>query len=108
MAQTMAPEVLAAQNRGPTVLTVTIIMLALSTVFVAVRMISRVGVVKKVSSDDYAIVLAWVGHLPYHNLDSTLIRYSSSPLASLSPSATVHRSVLEDTRRISNKRTVSL
>ena len=100
----MSPEVLAAQNRGPTVLTVTIIMLALSTVFVAVRMISRVGVVKKVSSDDYAIVLAWVSPPSTAHPCAILTRYSSSPLASHSPSATVHRSGWEGMRRISSKR----
>ena len=70
MAQSAPTEVLAAQNRGPTVLTVTIIMLAISTTFVVIRMISRAGVVKRISRDDYAIVLAWVGvHEPIINAE---------------------------------------
>ena len=52
---------LAAQNRGPTVLAVVIVFLALSTVFIALRLVSRLGVVKRVGSDDYAIIFAWVG-----------------------------------------------
>lgn len=54
---------LMSQDRGTAVLTVTIIMLCCSTVFVTLRLISRFGVVKKVGSDDYAIILAWVGTL---------------------------------------------
>ena len=53
-------EFLASQNRGPPVLTVTIVLLCLSTVFVGLRLISRVGVVKRISHDDYAIIVAWV------------------------------------------------
>ena len=56
----MANPVAESQNRGPTVLTVTIVMLVLSTVFVTLRLISRIGVVKRVSVDDYAIIIAWV------------------------------------------------
>ena len=50
------------QNRGPTVLTVTVVMVSLSTVFIALRLVSRIGVVRRVSNDDYAIILAWVGN----------------------------------------------
>lgn len=50
----------AIQNRGPVVLAVTIAFLVASTVFVLLRLISRIGIVRKVSKDDYAIVLAWV------------------------------------------------
>lgn len=60
MADTVSAETLSMQNRGPTVLTVTIVMLCLSTAFIVVRLISRIGIVKRVSSDDYAIILAWV------------------------------------------------
>ena len=63
MSDTM--EFLAMENRGPTVLTVTIIMLCLSTVFIALRLISRIGVVRRISNDDYAIILAWVGGNTY-------------------------------------------
>ena len=57
------PEVLTMQDRGPTVLVVVIVMLCVSTVFVALRLVSRIGIVKRVSNDDYAIILAWVSHL---------------------------------------------
>ncbi|KAL6714806.1 hypothetical protein ACLMJK_007066 [Lecanora helva] len=50
---------LAAQDRGPTVLAVVIALLVLSTAFILLRLASRLGVVKKVGSDDYAIILAW-------------------------------------------------
>ncbi|QDS76310.1 hypothetical protein FKW77_002344 [Venturia effusa] len=48
------------QSRGPAVLTVTVIMMVLATVFVLLRMISRVGIVKRVTLDDYFMMLAWV------------------------------------------------
>lgn len=48
------------ENRGPVVLAVTTAFLVASTLFVALRLVSRVGVVKKVSKDDYFIMLAWV------------------------------------------------
>lgn len=51
---------LTSEDRGPTVLTVTVVMLCLSTAFVTLRLISRIGVVKRVSMDDYAIIIAWV------------------------------------------------
>ena len=56
---------LASQNRGPTVLAVVIALLALSTAFLALRLVSRFGVVKRVGSDDYAIILAWVRSLRF-------------------------------------------
>ena len=62
----MAESAGAVPDRGPIVLAVTTALLAASTVFVVLRLISRAGVVKKVSRDDYFIVLAWVrrSHLP--------------------------------------------
>lgn len=48
------------ENRGPVVLAVTTAFVVASTVFVALRLVSRIGVVRKVSKDDYFIVLAWV------------------------------------------------
>jgi len=47
-------------NRGPVVLAVTIAILCVSTAFVVLRLISRLGVVKRVTWDDYFIILAWV------------------------------------------------
>jgi hypothetical protein len=48
------------ENRGPLVLAVTAALLAVSAMFILLRLVSRAGVVKKVSRDDYFIVLAWV------------------------------------------------
>ena len=53
---------LAMQDRGPTVLAVVIAFLCVSTGFIVLRLVSRIGVVKRVSNDDYAIVVAWVSH----------------------------------------------
>ncbi|EAQ85777.1 hypothetical protein CHGG_07030 [Chaetomium globosum CBS 148.51] len=47
-------------DRGPVVFAVTTATLALSTVFVAARMVSRVGIVRRTAWDDYMIVLAWL------------------------------------------------
>lgn len=58
------------QDRGPTVLAVVIALLCLSTGFVVLRLISRMGVVKRVSNDDYAILLAWVS-------DMTLLQWQT-------------------------------
>lgn len=56
----MAASVESMQNRGPVVLAVTIAFLAASTAVVSLRLVSRIGIVRKVSLDDYFIVLAWV------------------------------------------------
>lgn len=48
-------------DRGPVVVAITIALLIVSTVFVTLRLISRVGIVKKVTLDDWFIVLSWVG-----------------------------------------------
>lgn len=58
---TMADHAERTQNRGPVVLAVTTALLVVSTMFVALRLVSRAGVVRKVSRDDYFIVFAWVG-----------------------------------------------
>jgi len=49
-----------APTRGPAVLVVTAIMIILATIFVALRMISRSLIVRRVTLDDYFMVLAWV------------------------------------------------
>ncbi|PIA92697.1 L-fucose-proton symporter [Cercospora beticola] len=46
-------------GRSETTLAVVISMLLLCTIFVALRMISRVAIVKKVILDDYFMILAW-------------------------------------------------
>ena len=48
------------QGRGETVLAVTLVFLLLCTIFVWLRMISRVWIVKKIAVDDYFIATAWV------------------------------------------------
>lgn len=57
------PTTVAMQDRGPTVLAVVIALLCVSTGFIVLRLISRIGVVKRVSDDDYAIVIAWVSDI---------------------------------------------
>lgn len=47
-------------TRAPAVLITTVIMLVLATIFVALRMVSRIGIVKKITADDYFMLLAWV------------------------------------------------
>lgn len=47
-------------DRGPAVFAVTTATLVLATIFVAGRLVSRIGIVRHVSWDDYIIVLAWV------------------------------------------------
>lgn len=56
----MVESVSSTDNRGPAVLAVTIALLVLSTIFIVLRLISRIGFVKKISKDDYFIMLAWV------------------------------------------------
>lgn len=46
-------------DRGPAVFAVTTATLVLATIFVAGRLVSRIGIVRHVSWDDYIIVLAW-------------------------------------------------
>ncbi|KAI9676799.1 MAG: hypothetical protein M1829_002894 [Trizodia sp. TS-e1964] len=48
------------ENRGPTVLAVTVAVLVASFVFVLLRLVSRIAIVQKVSTDDHLIVLAWL------------------------------------------------
>ncbi|MCJ1377737.1 hypothetical protein MMC17_000833 [Xylographa soralifera] len=54
------PSGTAVQDRGPVVLAVTVAFLGVSTLFVALRLVSRIGIVKRVTSDDYFIVFAWL------------------------------------------------
>lgn len=60
------PVTLSMQDRGPTVLAVVIALLCISTAFIVLRLISRLGVVKRVSNDDYAILIAWVSDITMH------------------------------------------
>ncbi|KAF1955583.1 MFS general substrate transporter [Byssothecium circinans] len=47
------------EDRGPAVFAVTVATLALCTVFVALRMVSRFAIVRKPGWDDYTMILAW-------------------------------------------------
>lgn len=47
-------------DRGPAVFAVTTATLVLATVFVAARLVSRIGLVRRTGWDDYIIVLAWL------------------------------------------------
>ncbi|KAK3996747.1 major facilitator superfamily domain-containing protein [Cladorrhinum sp. PSN332] len=47
-------------NRGPAVLAVASATMGLTTLFVAGRMISRIGIVRRVGCDDYIMILAWL------------------------------------------------
>ncbi|KAB8606244.1 hypothetical protein FH972_025874 [Carpinus fangiana] len=48
------------ESRAAVVLAVTAAMIAASTVFVFFRLVSRIGIVKKVTPDDYFIIVAWI------------------------------------------------
>lgn len=56
----MASTVMEGPSRGTPVVVVTAIMMVLATIFVLLRMISRVGIVRRVALDDYFMILAWV------------------------------------------------
>jgi hypothetical protein len=47
-------------DRRQPVLVVTSTSLAIATIFVAARLVSRIGIVRRVSWDDYLIVVGWV------------------------------------------------
>ncbi|KAK3351944.1 major facilitator superfamily domain-containing protein [Neurospora tetraspora] len=47
-------------DRGPAVFVVTTVTICLATLFVAGRMVSRIGIVRRVGWDDYIIVFAWL------------------------------------------------
>jgi hypothetical protein len=47
-------------DRGPTVLIVVVTTLAVATLFVAARMVSRLAIVRQITWDDYMIILSWV------------------------------------------------
>ncbi|KAK0635839.1 major facilitator superfamily domain-containing protein [Bombardia bombarda] len=47
-------------DRGPAVFAVATATLIIATVFVAARMVSRLGIVRRIGWDDYTIVLAWL------------------------------------------------
>lgn len=64
-------------DRGPVVLAVTIAMLVISSFFIILRFVSRIGIVRRVGWDDYTILIAWVPTLLQYKLGlSVLTDYS--------------------------------
>ena len=47
-------------DRGPAVFIITTVTLALATLFITARMVSRVGILRQARSDDYVMALAWL------------------------------------------------
>lgn len=47
-------------DRGPTVFVVTLVLIVAATVFVVLRLISKWGVTRKATADDYVIIVAWL------------------------------------------------
>lgn len=47
-------------DRGPAVFIVTTTTLALASIFVVARLVSRFGIVRHVGLDDYTMILAWL------------------------------------------------
>lgn len=66
----MDNDITANQNRGPEVLAVTTALFVAATFAVILRFISRLGIVKRISADDYAMILAWVSRGPCLHLIS--------------------------------------
>jgi len=78
------------------VLAVVIALLCVSTAFIVLRLVSRFGIVKRVSKDDYAIIVAWVSTMKTLELcsyNTGLIEISSSH--SGSPSLSVMGQALD-------------
>ncbi|KAI9831473.1 MAG: hypothetical protein M1819_005072 [Sarea resinae] len=63
-----------AANRGPAVIGVTTATIAAATIFVFLRLCSRAFIVKRISWDDYAILVAWIVCLGF----SFVICYATS------------------------------
>ena len=53
-------------SRAPVVLAVTVAMTLISSVFIILRFVSRIGIVHRVGWDDWTILLAWVRWIPFH------------------------------------------
>lgn len=64
-------------NRQTPTLIVTIVFFVLASVFVALRFVSRLGVVHKVAAHDYLMLLAWVGLLHFMSLVIYLAHFSN-------------------------------
>ncbi|KAI9797392.1 MAG: hypothetical protein M1825_006007 [Sarcosagium campestre] len=55
----MSEDAKSIDDRGPAVLAVTVTVIVVSSIFVILRFISRIAIVRKVSWDDYFMILAW-------------------------------------------------
>jgi hypothetical protein len=80
------------ESRSSAVFAVTVAMITCSTVFVAARMASRAGIVKKVLLDDYFMLVAWVSLVHLNLLRTSIANHgtkSCSHLACHSLYATV-------------------
>ncbi len=64
----MADDITVDQNRGHEVLAVTVALFVAATFAVILRFVSRLGVVKRISADDYAMLAAWVSRCRCHHL----------------------------------------
>jgi hypothetical protein len=47
-------------NRGQTVFVVTLVLIILATVFMVLRLISKWGVTRKKTADDFVAIIAWI------------------------------------------------
>jgi hypothetical protein len=50
----------ALNSRGPTVFVVTLVLISLATVFIVLRLISKWGVTRKATSDDFVVIISWL------------------------------------------------
>lgn len=78
----MAEHITASENRGHEVLAVTVALFVAATCAVILRFISRVGIVKRISGDDYAMILAWVS-CQRRTFEHVQVRYSLNHLVHL-------------------------
>lgn len=51
------------QDRGPYILTASVIMMVFATALVLMRLVSKWGITKRVNADDWLCVLAWVSEI---------------------------------------------
>lgn len=58
------------EDRRPEVLVVSIVFFVLASVFVALRFVSRIWIVRKVTLHDYLMLLAWVY---WHRITSAIL-----------------------------------
>jgi hypothetical protein len=47
-------------NRGPTVYAVVLALIIVATVFIVLRVISKLGITRRATADDFVAIVAWV------------------------------------------------